>query len=91
MGRRSNKKTSDAIHALQNKSNKKDSDLNYMFKNAKKPDDVIILLDSAKYIDDVNELSNLELAKPGIVKERVTECPIQPNISIKDLSLKPKA
>ena len=62
-----------------------------MFKNAKTPNDVTVLLDIVEYISDVKKLSELEKQKENIVKEKIKDCPFMSNIRIKDLSLCPRA
>lgn len=61
-----------------------------MYLNAKTPEDVVVLLDEVDYIDDVTQLSNLASVKKNIVKEKITDCPMDNTIKLKDLSLMPK-
>jgi hypothetical protein len=82
-----NKKGSNATKHLYNEAYDKNTELQYMYRDASKLEDVKVLIDEAEFLEGAKALVEASMDKKNLIKIKERECPLNKNIKIKDAVL----
>ena len=82
-----NKKIGKQFNDLYNESYKLNDNIQAMYKEASKPEDVKVFIEEAEYLESADAIVQYCKDKPEMIKEKSRVCPYDPNINIKDIQL----